>query len=143
MHTTHRSGAGGQVRVPTKGRTKRPKKPLVRRRKQAAGRDLHDRSSCATSAEARDDNGHVVGLLGRAGPLLDRGKQAVGEALRGNVAETQNFVGQTRGAELLAINVLGLEQTVTESDEEGAGFGGKGDLLVSDVVEKANDGASV
>src|SRR5579864_9330670 len=142
MHTTHRSGAGGQVRVPAKGRTKTPKSPHVSRWKQA-GRELHDRSSCATSAEAGDDYGHVVGLLGRAGPLLDRGKQAVGEALRRDIAETQNFVGQTRGAELLAINVLGLEQTVTESDKEGAGFGGKGDLLVSDVVEKAHDRASV
>ena len=95
------------------------------------------------SAEAGDDDGHVVGLLGSAGPLFDGGEQTFGDAIDGKVAEAEDFCGEARVAKFLSIDVFRFEQTVTESHEERAGRGRHADLFVFSVIEKPNDSAAL
>src|SRR6185437_12783656 len=95
------------------------------------------------SAEAGDDYGHVVGLLGGAGPLFDGGEQTFGDTFDGEIAEAENFGGEARSAEFFSIDIFRFEQAVAESDEKRAGSGRHADLFVFGVVEESDDGAAL
>src|SRR5689334_15431613 len=94
-------------------------------------------------AEPGDDYRHVVGLLWRASPLFYGGEQRLSDTLDTGVAEAQNFACETRGAKFFAVNVLRLEQTVTEADKYGTGLDSDYRLQVLGVIEEADDGSAL
>src|SRR5579864_4674893 len=56
--------------------------------------------------ESSYNDGHVVRLLGRAGPLLHGRQQSLGDTLGRGIAKTQDFAGKASRAEFLAVDVL-------------------------------------
>src|SRR6266403_3188377 len=72
-----------------------------------------------TSTQARDDYRHVIGLLGRAGPFLGGLHHSFRDRAGRRTIQANCRVPQTLDAELLAIDIFRLHQTVAVANQDG------------------------
>src|SRR5579862_7781833 len=96
----------------------------------------------ATASKARDDYGHIVGLFRRACPFFRGGKKRIHHHLGAVVARSERNIFEAARAELFAGYILWLDETVAEYDEQRAGIDADGFLLIIEMIEDADDGAT-
>ena len=75
----------------------------------------------AMLAQARDDYGHVVGLLWRAGPFFCGIHQGFGDDLRAGALHVHSGLLQAADAEFFAVNIFGLDSAVAVAHEQRIG----------------------
>src|SRR6266481_4760778 len=71
--------------------------------------------------QAGDDYGHVIGLLGGAGPFFGGGHQGFGDDLRRRALHVDGGLLQAANAELFAVDIFRFNQSVTVADEQRIG----------------------
>jgi hypothetical protein len=63
-------------------------------------------------SETRDDYGHIVGLLGSAGPFFRSGHQRFSDNMRVGTLHVHGRLLQPPDAKLLAVDIFGFDQAV-------------------------------
>src|SRR5713101_9138987 len=90
-----------------------------------------------------DNYCHVVGLLGRAAPFLGGRDQGLGQGVRRGMAVAHGQLDKPLAGELLAIDVLRLDQAVAIGQQHTPRFDLHRALVVSAVVEQPDNHAAI
>ena len=112
----------------------------LRARRRVGGR-LRGRFTRALLELAGEKEGHIVGLLSIADPLLQGFESAFGEQRKRQLAVLLNVVEQALLSELFGA-VLRLGQAIGEGDEEIAGLELHDGFTVCEVIEESDYGAA-
>src|SRR5258706_12003392 len=73
--------------------------------------------SIGSLSQARDDYGHVVGLLWRAGPFFCGVHQGLGDDLRGRTLHLYRGFLHASDAEFLTVSIFCLDQAIALAHE--------------------------
>src|SRR5882762_4003377 len=93
-------------------------------------------------AKARDDDRHVIGLLGSAGPLFGSGHERFGDHERGGAVQTDSGFLQPADSKLFAVDILRFHEAVAIANEHRVRTHNDGALLIAIVLDDAEDHAA-
>jgi len=93
-------------------------------------------------AKACHDDGHVIGLLGSAGPLFGSGHERFGDHERGGALQTDGGFLQAADPKFLAVDIFRFHETVTVADEKRVRPHNDGALFVAVVLDDAENHAT-
>src|SRR5882724_1853527 len=93
-------------------------------------------------AKARDDNSHVIGLLGSASPLFGSGHERFGDHERSRALQTDGGFLQPTNAKFFAVDIFRLDEAVTVANEQRVRPHNDSALLIAIVLDDAEDHAA-
>src|SRR2546425_2114428 len=93
-------------------------------------------------SQPRDNQRHIIGLLGRACPLLGCPHQGLRQDLRDGVAMAQGDLQHALDAELFPVNVFWFGHPIAIGQQQASWLDLKNALLIGAIIENSNDHAA-